>query len=100
VATLVFTAALTAQMSALRRLVALGGIVVASAGSALLVALVMGVVLPSFGGDQFTDDLLDIFVDAQRVAVRNFIIVSLLGLAVAAVGFVGMSMATRAEQTT
>jgi hypothetical protein len=100
VATLVLAAALTAQMTALRRLVALGGIVVASAGPALLVALVMGVVLPSFGGDRFTDDVLDIVVDAQSVAVRNFLIVSLLGLAVATVGFVGTSMATRAEQTT
>ena len=100
VATLVFAAALTTRMSALRRLVALGGVIVASAGPALLVALVVGVVLSSFGGNRFTDDLLDIVVDAQSVAVRNFIIVSLLGLAVAAVGFVGTSMATRAEQTT
>jgi len=97
VATLVFAATLTAQMSALRRLVALGGIVAASAGLALLGTLVMGVVLPSFSGDQFTDDLLDIVVDAQSVAVRNFIIVSLLGLAVGAVGFVAISIETRSQ---
>jgi hypothetical protein len=98
-ATLVFAATLTAQMTALRRLVTLGAIVVASAFPALLVALLIGVVLPSFGGGQFTDDLLDITVDAESVAVRNFLIVSLLGLAVAATGIIATSIETRAEQT-
>ena len=99
-ATFVFAAALTAQMTALRRLVVLGAIVVASAVPALLVALLVRVALPSLGGGQFTDDLLDIAVDAESVAVRNFLIISLLGLVVAASGIIGMSLETRAEQTT
>lgn len=99
-ATLVFAAALTAQMTALRRLVTLGGIVVASAFPALLAALLIGFILPSLGSGQFTNDMLDIAVDAESVAVRNFLIVSLLGLAVAATGIIATSMETRAEQTT
>ncbi|MCH8814776.1 MAG: hypothetical protein IH957_06705 [Chloroflexi bacterium] len=97
-ATLVFAATLAMQLSTLRRLVTLGAIVTASAVPALLVALLVRVALPSLGGGQFTDDLVDIAVDAESVAVRNFLIVSLLGFAVGAAGFAGMSMDTRAEQ--
>ncbi len=98
-ATLMFAAALAMQMSTLRRLATLGGIVTVSAVLALLLALLVRVALPSLGGGQFTDDIVDIAVDAESVAIRNFLIVSLLGFAVAATGLIGMSMETRAEQT-
>lgn len=99
-ATLVFAATLTAQMTSLRRLVTLGTISVVSAVPVLLVALLVRTALLALGGGTFSDGLIDIAVDAESVIVHNFLIVSLLGLAVAATGFIGMSMETRAEQTT
>ncbi len=85
-------------MSTVRRLVTLGGIVTASAALALLVALIVRVALPVLGGGPFTDDLVDIAIDAESVAVRNFLIVSLLGFAISATGSIGLFLETRAEQ--
>lgn len=96
-ATLVFAFALTVQMSALRRLVTLGTVAAGSAVPAFIVALLVGVLLPTLGSGAYSDSMLDIAVDAESVAVRNFVIVSLLGLAVAVTGLTSASLQARSH---
>lgn len=94
-ATLLFAFGLTAQMSALRRLIALGTLTAAAAVPSFIAALLVAALLPALGSGAYSDSILDIAVNADGVAVRNFLIVSLLGLAVAATGLASASLQDR-----
>ena len=96
-ATLIFAFGLTVQMSPLRRLITLGTVTAAATVPSFIVALLISVLLPTLGSGAYTDRMLDIAVNADGVAIRNFLIVSLLGLTVAATGLIGASMQERSR---
>lgn len=87
--------ALTLPMSALRRLTALGAVFAAVGIPAVIVVLLMQLVTNAAGDDPFGDALGDIAVDAEGVGLRNYLIVSVLGLTFLALGIGGAMLESR-----
>lgn len=87
--------ALTFPMSPLRRLTALGAVLVTAGIPAALVVLLIRLITSAAGDDSFGNALADIAVDADGVGLRNYVITSLLGIALLALGTGGTLLERR-----
>jgi hypothetical protein len=94
-AALALASVLTIQMGALRRLIALGVVLLASGAAAAVVVLLIRLATGSIGDGAFGDELSDIAVDAQGVGLRNCIVVTVLGAALLVLGVGGSLLESR-----
>lgn len=87
--------ALTLQMEALRRLLAFGILLLAAGIPAIVIVLLVRLITGSFGDDPFGDSMSDIVLDAEGVALRNYVIVTGLGAALFVLGLAGSLLESR-----
>lgn len=90
--------ALTVQMRALERLVALGAVALAAGVPAIAVVAIARLLAGAGGDDPFSDGLSGILRDGLGVGLRNSLVLVLLGIALLALGAGGSLIEARAER--